>query len=289
MNIAKFRINPGDKVKLKDHDPAYTDCFKKKKDARKKLADDIKEMAKLQDQFYAANSHALLIVLQALDAAGKDGAIKHVMSGINPQGCKVVSFKAPSEEELNHNYLWRCIRKMPERGRIGVFNRSYYEEVLIVRVHPEFLEAQKIPEELKGPDIWERRFQEINEMERYLDRNGTRVLKFFLNLSKEEQKNRFLRRIRRPDKNWKLSTADVKERGYWDNYQRAYEDMLTKTSTEWAPWHVIPADKKWFSRAAISEIIVTALRDINPQYPEVSDDHRKRLAQAKKNLLAEKD
>jgi len=211
-----------------------------------------------------------------MDAAGKDGAIKHVMSGVNPQGCQVYSFKAPSAEELDHDYLWRSARRLPERGRIGIFNRSYYEEVLVVRVHPAFLDAQQLPDSAR-PMIWERRFEQINAFEKYWVENGIVVLKFFLNVSKEEQRQRFLARIDEPEKNWKFATADVKERGFWDEYQRAYQDCLNHTSTEWAPWHVVPADRKWFTRLAVSEIIVRTLKRLNLRYPEVSKQRRREL------------
>jgi PPK2 family polyphosphate:nucleotide phosphotransferase len=222
-----------------------------------------------------------------MDAAGKDGTIKHVMSGVNPQGCQVFSFKAPSSEELDHDYLWRCFRALPERGRIGIFNRSYYEEVLIARVHPEILAGQQLPESLKDKQIWNRRFEEINNFEKYLVNNGIIVLKFFLNVSKQAQKKRFLERIDLPEKNWKFSAGDAKERAFWDDYMNAYEDMFNHTSTEWAPWHIIPADHKWFTRLAVATVITNQLKSLNLKYPTVNEAHKKDLVEAKALLEAE--
>ena len=287
MKISDFRVIPGTTVKLKEHDPAEHGDFKDKEAAKEKLEADIGKLAELQDIFYAADSYSLLLIFQAMDAAGKDGVIKHVMSGVNPQGCQVASFKSPSARELDHDYLWRCNLFLPERGRIGIFNRSYYEEVLVVRVHPEYLAAQKLPEELQGGKIWKRRFREINNFERYLTDNGTRILKFFLNLSKDEQKKRFMKRIETPAKNWKLSPSDVKERGHWDEYMEAYEDMLTETSTDWAPWHIIPADHKWFSRVAIADTIVREMQSLGLKYPELDEKGRAGLEEARKMLEAE--
>ena len=229
----------------------------------------------------------MLIVLQALDAAGKDGTIRHVMSGVNPQGVKVHSFKVPSSEELDHDYFWRFAQRLPARGEIGIFNRSYYEEVLVVRVHPDLLEHQKLPKDNRGPGLWKRRFQEINNWERNLNDNGIKVVKLFLNLSREEQRTRFLRRIDLPDHNWKFSSADVREREYWDDYQEAFSDMLTHTSTEWAPWHVIPADRKWYARIAAGAVIVNALIDIDPRYPTIDAEARDALQEVKKSLEAQ--
>ena len=229
----------------------------------------------------------MLIVLQASDAAGKDGTIKHVMSGVNPQGCQVFSFKKPSDEELDHDFLWRCMKRLPERGRIGIFNRSYYEDVLIAKVHPAILEGQKLPPECKGDDVWQNRYEDINNFEKYLTRNGIIVLKFFLNLSKEEQKERFLARLDIPEKNWKFSTGDMKERKYWNDYQTAFEDCFSATSTEWAPWHIIPADHKWFSRTAIADIIVNKLESLNLAFPTVSDEQKAKLAEARVTLMNE--
>ena len=284
LRLKHVMVPPGDKISLqKDFDPGFTANFKDKKDARKKLMQNIAELAKYQDVLYAQDTYALLLIFQAMDAAGKDGAIKHVMSGINPQGCQVYSFKSPSAEELDHDYLWRTNKVIPERGRIGIFNRSYYEEVLVLRVHPELLDHQKIPSEARK-DIWEHRYQQINNMEQYLVENGIVVLKFFLNVSKEEQKNRFLERIDRPEKNWKFSTADAKERAFWDDYQKAYEDCLNHTSTEWAPWFVVPADHKWFTRLTVSEIIVRTLKRLNLRYPEVSATRHQELLEIRRLL-----
>ncbi|MBE2223494.1 MAG: polyphosphate kinase 2 family protein [Anaerolineae bacterium] len=287
MDHSKLIAPPGKKIKLADSDPAYTGDFKKKKNAEEKLEEDIQQLQELQEKFYAQDEYALLIVLQAPDAAGKDGTIEHVMSGVNPQGCQVFSFKKPSDEELDHDFLWRCMTRLPERGRIGIFNRSYYEEVLIARVHPAILEAQKLPADCKGPDVWQNRFEDINNFEKYLVRNGIIVLKFFLNLSKEEQKERFLARLDTPEKNWKFSTADIKERAYWDDYQAAFEDCFNHTSTDWAPWHIIPADHKWFSRTAIADIIVNKLKSLNLAYPTVDDEQKARLEEAREALVKE--
>jgi PPK2 family polyphosphate:nucleotide phosphotransferase len=286
MKICDLRVPPGKKVCLRDYDPDEHGNYKDKEAAAGKLQEDVARMAELQDVFYAANSYSLLLIFQAMDAAGKDGAIKHVMSGINPQGCQVASFKSPSSRELNHDYLWRSNLFLPERGRIGIFNRSYYEEVLVVRVHPAFLEAQRLPGKLKGGNIWKRRFREINNFERYLTDNGTRILKFFLNISKQEQKKRFLKRIETPSKNWKLSPADVRERGFWDDYQKAYGDMLGATSTAYAPWHVIPADRKWYSRVAIADIIVRELESLKLRYPKLDARAMAALQESKRLLEA---
>jgi PPK2 family polyphosphate:nucleotide phosphotransferase len=289
MKRADFQVVPEKRVDLSKWSTRASKEFPDKEAAKEKLAADISRMAELQDVFYADNRYSLLIVFQALDAAGKDGAIKHVMSGLNPQGCRVASFKSPSSEELSHDYLWRCIRQLPERGHIGIFNRSYYEEVLVVRVHPNFLAAQRLPEPLEGDKFWQERFEQINHFEKYLVANGTRVLKFYLHLSKQEQKKRFLERIDRPEKNWKLSSADLKERGRWDDYQAAYAEMLAKTSTKHAPWHVVPADQKWFARTVIADVIVRELESLPLQYPQVDEAGRKNLAVMKEQLLAEPD
>ncbi len=288
--IRPFIVPPGKKISLKkDYDPGYTAKFVTKKDAVQILQRGVQLLAEYQDKLYAQNTQALLVILQAMDAAGKDGTIKHVMSGLNPQGCEVYSFKAPSAEELDHDYLWRNFKVLPERGRIGIFNRSYYEEVLIARVHPEILERQQLPPELKKQkDIWKRRFGEINNFERYLVDNGIILLKFFLNVSKDEQKTRFLERIEQPEKNWKFSAADAKERAFWKDYMTAYEDMLSHTSTEWAPWHVIPADNKWFTRLAVAAVIVAKMKEIDPQYPTVTEEHEQGLLEAKRMLEEEK-
>jgi len=288
MNHNPFIVTPGKHIKLKDCDPDFTGKFKSKEEAREKLQSDIGRMAELQDVLYAQNSFSVLLIFQAMDAAGKDGAIKHVMSGVNPQGCQVYSFKAPSSEELDHTYLWRCMKALPERGRIGIFNRSYYEEVLVVRVHPGILESQRLPEKMKNSEkIWRRRYEEINEFEKYLTQNGTVVLKFFLHVSKKEQKERFLKRINTPEKNWKFSFNDVKEREHWDDYMNAYEEMCNHTSTDWAPWHIIPADHKWFTRTAVADIIVSKLKSLDLKYPTLSEEHKQELMKAKEVLEAE--
>ncbi len=283
MNYIRFRVPHDQSIRLADYDPAYTGDFESKKDAKEKLEKDILRLAELQDVLYAQDIYALLVVFQAMDAAGKDGTIKHVMSGVNPQGCQVFSFKAPSAEELDHDYLWRCMTRLPERGRIGIFNRSYYEEVLVARVHPEILERQKLPPEYRK-DVWKRRYDEINCFEKYLFDNGIRVVKFFLNVSKKEQKQRFLERIERPDKNWKFSSTDVKERAHWDDYMQAYEDAFNHTSTKHAPWHIIPADHKWFTRSAVAGIIIETLESLDLHYPVVSDEHRAELLEDRRLL-----
>jgi PPK2 family polyphosphate:nucleotide phosphotransferase len=287
MNHEPFIVPPGKKIRLKDYDPAYTGHFETKDEALVKLQEDVRRLAKYQDVLYAQNTRALLIIFQAMDAAGKDGVIKHVMSGVNPQGCQVFSFKTPSAEELDHDYLWRSKKALPERGRIGIFNRSYYEEVLIVRVHPDILSLQQLPPEAREKDIWKRRFTEINDFERYLVNNGVAVIKFFLNVSKEEQKSRFLKRIMTPEKNWKFSLTDAKERGFWDQYMMAYEDMFNHTSTEQAPWYIIPADHKWFTRAAVADVIITKLKSMDLSYPTVSAEHQQNLLKAKEILESE--
>ncbi len=287
MKKSPFLVPPGKKLRLSNCDPGFHGHYKDKDAAQEQLKKDIERMSELQDVFYAADSQSLLIIFQAMDAAGKDGAIKHVMSGLNPQGCQVASFKSPSANELDHDYLWRSNLHLPERGRIGIFNRSYYEEVLVVRVHPEFLDAQKLPDRPPRDKIWKQRFHEINNFEQYLTDNGTRVLKFFLNVSKDEQKKRFLERIDRPEKNWKFSPLDVKERGHWDEYQLAYEDMLGHTSTKQAPWHVIPADRKWFSRVAIAGVVVATLESMDLKYPELNEHQRTQLKESKTLLEQE--
>jgi PPK2 family polyphosphate:nucleotide phosphotransferase len=287
MKTKRYRIDSGKKVALKDFDTRDTGPYIEKGEAAADLQRDVARLAELQDVLYAQNTYSILLVFQAMDAAGKDSVIKHVMSGINPQGCQVYSFKSPTPEELDHDYLWRCVKALPERGRIGIFNRSYYEEVLVVRVHPEYLQAQSLPASaLKGP-IWERRFEDINNTEKYLGRSGTIILKFFLHVSKEEQKDRFLERIETPEKNWKFSLADVKERGHWDEYMKAYEEMLEHTGTEWAPWYVIPADRKWFTRALVARIIIETLEGLDLQYPALSEKQKAELASAKDVLLHE--
>ncbi len=288
MNSKDFIVPPGKKFSLADYDPASTGGVKNKDLAEERLEKDIKDIAQYQDILYAHDVYAVLMIFQAMDAAGKDGAVKHVMSGINPQGCQVYSFKSPSTEELDHDYLWRSMKALPERGRFGIFNRSYYEEVLIVRVHNEILKTQKLPPQSKGKDFWKERFGEINNFEQYLVRNGIHVLKFFLNVSKEEQKRRFLKRIETPEKNWKFSASDVKERQHWDEYMKSYEDMFRHTSTQWAPWYIIPADHKWFTRAAVAHILAHKLKSLDISYPKPTEEHMKELEKARKLLEQEK-
>jgi PPK2 family polyphosphate:nucleotide phosphotransferase len=283
-------VKPGSKVDLAGVDPRSTLGFKKKADAREKLSADIERLSILQEIFYASGQYALLIILQGTDTAGKDGAIKHVMAGVNPQGLDVHSFKVPSATELAHDYLWRATKVLPERGRIAIFNRSYYEELLVVRVHPSVLKNERLPAESDAnPGLWNDRYEDINAFERHLSRNGTLVLKFFLNLSKDEQRKRLLKRFDTPDKRWKLSAADIHERAYWEDYQHAYADVLTYTSTPWAPWYIIPADRKWFSRVAIADIIVAELESLNLVYPTISDELRSRLSAIRKELELEPD
>jgi PPK2 family polyphosphate:nucleotide phosphotransferase len=279
-------VPPGKKIDLKDYDPADTGKFENKESAQVKLAAGIQQLAEYQNILYAQNKFSVLIIFQAMDAAGKDSTIKHVMSGINPQGCQVYSFKSPSSEELDHDYLWRIHKAMPERGRIGIFNRSYYEEALIVRVHPELLAAQKLPA-IDLQQIWPQRFQEINDFERYLTNNGTVIIKFFLHVSKQEQKQRFLERINEPEKHWKFSAQDVEERAYWDDYQAAYTDIFNHTSTAVAPWYIIPADRKWFTRLTVADIICARLAQMDLAYPQIGEEQRAQLAVAKKMLERE--
>jgi len=287
--VKPFRVEHGKHFRLKDHDPGHTASVRDKEEAQHLLEEGTARLTELQDKLYAQDSWALLLIFQAMDAAGKDGMIKHVMSGVNPQGCQVYSFKAPSNEELDHDFLWRTNVRMPERGRIGIFNRSYYEEVLVVRVHPEVLNAQKIPPALVTKKIWKERFEDIRSYEGYLTRQGIVVRKFFLNVSKAEQKRRFLARLDEPEKNWKFSAADVHERACWDDYMAAYEDMIGHTATADAPWHVIPADNKWFSRIAVSAAIIDALEDLNLAYPKVDAGKKKELSEARKILEKEKE
>jgi PPK2 family polyphosphate:nucleotide phosphotransferase len=279
-----YRVEHGKKFRLKDHDTADTGKLHSQEHAQELLAKGIARMAELQDKLYAQNRWGLLLIFQAMDAAGKDGVIKHVMSGVNPQGCQVCSFKIPSVEELNHDYLWRNMKCLPERGRIGIFNRSYYEEVLVVRVHPEALANERIPPTLVTKNIWEERFQDICAWERYLGRNGFVIRKFFLHVSKKEQKRRFLDRLQQPEKNWKFSAGDLQEREHWDSYMNAYEDMIASTATPHAPWFVIPADNKWFTHLAVAAAIVDTLDELNLCYPEVDPQKRKALEAARKAL-----
>ena len=284
--LQRYRVNHGGKFRLKDIDPADTWRLKSKEHAQQWLEQGVARLTELQDKLYAQNQWAVLLMFQAMDAAGKDGTIKHVMSGVNPQGCMVFSFKAPSAEELSHDYLWRSAKCLPERGRIGIFNRSYYEETLVVRVHRELLQRQRLPQELITKKLWEERFQDINAFERYLTRNGVLIRKFFLHVSRKEQRRRFLDRLEDPNKNWKFSAADMAERGYWDDYMAAYEDMLRHTATPHAPWYVVPADHKWFTRLVVAEAIIDALESLDLNYPEVSPAKRKELAKVRQALEA---
>lgn len=294
--IDLFRVPTDGKVRLKDYNPCWkqTPEFEEfgkeavKERAQQTLAQNLADLAEAQELLYADDRYAVLIVLQAMDAAGKDGTIKHVMSGVNPQGCQVFSFKKPSAEDLDHNFLWRYSKCLPERGRIGIFNRSYFEDVLVVKVHPELI-GRQLPRKKKKPGkkFWAQRYEDINAFERHLVRNGTVILKFFLNVSKAEQKARFLERLGRPEKNWKFSAADLAERDYWDDYMDTYEDALRATSTKWAPWYVVPADYKWVARAVVADIVTTAIRDLDLKYPEVTEEQKKLLSVARAKLESE--
>jgi len=285
MNIEKFCVKKDTKLDLKEHSTDSTGDYTDKAGAVEDLAKNVSRLKKLQDVLYAQDIFSLLIVFQAMDAAGKDGAIEHVMSGVNPQGVSVISFKQPSDEELSHDFLWRCQKNLPERGKIGIFNRSHYEEVLVVRVHPEILQGQHLAPEIKNDkQIWKKRFGRIRDWEQHLTENGTHILKFFLNISKKEQKERFLDRIEEEEKNWKFSMGDVKERTHWDEYMTVYAEAIEATSTEHAPWYIIPADRKWFTRLAVSEVIATKLESMDLRYPSVSDEHKAELAEARKLL-----
>lgn len=284
MNHTPFLVQPGASISLKDYDPDYTRPFQDRTAAEDKLKADVEQLGQYQDVLYAQNTYALLLMFQAMDAAGKDSTIKHVMSGVNPQGCQVFSFKAPSTEEQDHDYLWRTTKALPERGRIGIFNRSYYEEVLIVRVHPEILQKEQLPSFPSGDQLWKQRFREINHFEEYLVNNGIVVLKFFLNVSKSKQKERFLQRIELAEKKWKFSLNDVRERSHWDDYMTAYEAAFNYTSTEWAPWYIIPADHKWFTRLVVADVICSRLAALNLHYPRVDETQKQQLLEAKKIL-----
>ena len=293
MSLSKFsklyRVDDPDKFRLKDWDPGATDHLDIEKDeAKKLLAEGVKRLSELQERLYAQDRWAVLLIFQAMDAAGKDSAIEHVMKGINPQGCEVHSFKQPSQEELDHDFMWRSARRLPERGRIGIFNRSYYEEVLVVRVHPEILAKERMPAELVSKEIWKERFKDIRAFERYLARNGTLILKFFLHVSKDEQKRRFLERIEEPSKNWKFAMGDVEERKHWDKYMDAYEDMIRHTSRPEAPWHVVPADNKWFTRIVVAAEVVDALDRLGLKYPKLSGAARADLDKARQILRKER-
>ena len=284
-----YCVTSGKGFRLKDFDPGDIGNLGRedKPQATEALKLGIEQLAALQHLLYAQDRWSLLLIFQAMDAAGKDSVIKHVMSGVNPQGCQVASFKAPSSEELDHDFLWRCMKHLPERGRIGIFNRSYYEEVLVVRVHPELLEKQKLPAALVGRHIWSERYEDIRNFERYLSRNGALIRKFFLHLGRGEQKRRFLERLDEPEKNWKFSTADVHERGYWKDYMEAYEEMIRETATEHAPWYVVPANNKWFTRIVVAAAIIEALASLDLQYPKVDQRRRQELAAARKLLMSE--
>ncbi len=286
---APYRISDGKKFRLKNIDPGDTGDLsdEQKPEAKEALAVGVETLAELQERLYAQDRWAVLLIFQAMDAAGKDGAIKHVMSGVNPQGCQVYSFKSPSPEELDHDYLWRCLKSLPNRGNIGIFNRSYYEEVLVVRVHPEYLQGQKLPPSLITKSIWEDRYEDIANIERYLSRNGVVIRKFFLHVSKKEQKKRFLARIDDPEKNWKFSIADARERGFWDEYAQAYEDMIRATATSYAPWYVVPADNKWFTRIVVAAAVIDTLGSLGLEFPEVGEQAKKGLAKARAALAKE--
>lgn len=288
MKTERFLVKEGSKLRIKDHPTDFTGDSDKEKSGDE-LAKNIERMAELQEVMYAQNRHALLIVIQAMDAAGKDSVIEHVMSGINPQGCHVTSFKQPSSEELEHDFLWRCQKALPEKGKIGIFNRSHYEEVIVVKVHPEYLGGQRLPTMPEtDKKFWQKRYDHIRNWEAMLSANGTKVIKFFLNVSKEEQKHRFLDRINEPDKNWKFSSGDLKERALWDDYMRAFTDAITATSTKDSPWYIIPADKKWFTRLAVSQIVVETLESMDLRFPQVTDVQKAELADAKKLLESER-
>lgn len=280
-----YRVDDGKHFRLKEFDPADTEHWDSVEEAKEQLQKDIQRMEELQDKLYAQDRWSVLLIFQAMDAAGKDGTIKHVMSGVNPEGCQVHSFKAPSQAELQHDFLWRTTQALPERGHIGIFNRSYYEEVLVVRVHPPVLESQLVPPSLITKDIWKERFEDINCFERHMGRNGTVVRKFFLHLSKKEQKRRFLARLDEPEKHWKFSAADIQERECWDDYQEAYEDMIRHTASKQAPWYVVPADNKWFTHLVVAAAIVQTLEELDLCYPKVDGEKRKEIAAARRILL----
>ncbi len=284
IDLPDLRVRPGSRVRLKSIDTDSTGSYESKETAQKHLRKGVEELRRMQEILYAQDQQALLLVFQAMDGAGKDSTIEHVMSGVNPQGCQVFSFKSPSSEDLDHDFLWRTAKCLPERGRIGIFNRSYYEETLVVRVHPEFLDKQRLPRDLATDRIWDQRFEDIRNWEKYLTRNGTVVRKFFLHVSKDEQKKRFLARLEEPEKNWKFQAGDVKERALWDEYQRAYEDMLGATSTAASPWHIIPADHKWFARLAVADIVIDTLRSMKLHYPKLSKETKAGLEGAKQSL-----
>jgi PPK2 family polyphosphate:nucleotide phosphotransferase len=285
-----FRVTDGKKFRLKDYDPGDTGGLdsEDKPRAKEVLQTGVQVLAELQDMLYAQRNWSLLLAFQAMDAAGKDGAIKHVMSGVNPQGCQVYSFKGPSSEDLDHDFLWRCVKCLPNRGNIGIFNRSYYEETLVVRVHPEFLSKQRVPPSLITKKVWDERFEDIRNFEKHLNRNGTAIVKFFLHVSKGEQKRRFLERADQPEKNWKFSSSDMAERGFWSDYQKAYEDMIRNTASPESPWYVVPADNKWFSRVVVAAAVIDRLADLNLSYPHVDKAKLAEIAEAREALLSSK-
>ena len=286
--VEPLRVPPGKKVNLdRDYDPGATGPLESKIEATERLAEGVGLLVDYQDRLFSQDVFGVLLILQGIDAAGKDGTVKHVMSGVNPQGVEVQSFKQPSAEELAHDFLWRYQARLPDRGRIGIFNRSHYEEVLVVRVHPELLGAERLPQSMRSGDVWKKRYRQINDWEHHLADNGIKVVKVFLNLSKDEQARRFLQRIEDPKKNWKFSPSDVYERQYWDDYHTAFEEMLNHTSTEWAPWHVVPADHKWFTRLATAGVLINALADIDPQYPTVAPEVLEEMAKARRSLMKE--
>ena len=293
--LERFRVKPGSRLRLKDHDPGWAQTKELRRlgkeavkaRAQEVLAQNLRELAEAQELLWASDTQSVLVVLQAMDAGGKDGTIKHVMSGVNPQGCSVVGFKQPSAEELDHNFLWRYTKAVPERGKIGIFNRSYYEEVLVVKVHPEVLERQRLPPGKRGKSFWQARYEDINAFERHLARNGTAILKFFLHISREEQRERFLARIQDPHKNWKFSAADVAERAHWDAYMQAFEEALSATSTDWAPWYVVPANNKWVARAVVADILTSTIGSLDLSYPQLDEEQRAVLLRAKAQLESE--
>jgi PPK2 family polyphosphate:nucleotide phosphotransferase len=295
--LKRFRVKPGTRLKLQDHDPSWkqSEALKRlgkataKGRAQEFLAENLADLAAAQELLWASDTHSVLVVLQAMDAAGKDGTIKHVMSGVNPQGVCVTGFKRPSDEALDHHFLWRYAKAAPTRGMIGIFNRSYYEEVLVVKVHPEILDSQKLPDGKRGKKFWDARYDDINGFEKHLARNGTAILKFFLNISKSEQKQRFLERIDDPEKHWKFSEADMRERGYWDDYMDAFEAAISATSTEWAPWYVVPADSKWIARAVVADVLTSTVRSLDLDYPAVNDEKRAAISKARDQLESEND
>jgi PPK2 family polyphosphate:nucleotide phosphotransferase len=289
FQVDRFRVRPGTRVRMPDYDPADSSPYRDRAEAEGQLEQELARIAELQDRLYAEDRWALLLIFQAMDGAGKDSVIKHVLRGLNPQGSHAVAFKAPSTNELDHDYMWRCMKEIPQRGRIGIFNRSYYEEVLVVKVQPGILAGENLPPSLVTKRIWTDRYEDINATERYLTRNGVAIRKFHLNVSKEEQKRRFLERIENPSKNWKFSLEDVKKRQQWNDYRKAYEQMLSATSTDYAPWYVVPADRKWFTRLTIARIVRETLEQLNPQFPVISKEQKAQLSEARRHLEQEPD